>query len=402
MSFFKIDGARYISSFTPFPYHYAENWKLVLVVPENDFLGVIIQTQKDTFYMSMMFLFFGILFAVVLSRSVTRPLQELSVHAAQMGNFDLTAMIDVESNIREIQALSNAMSTMQGQLSQYKRYVPIELVNRLKESGKDISLDGESKHVSLMFTDIQGFSKITMDLPAEVLIKHLSAYMTEMSQIIKQEKGLATNYIGESVLAVFGGVISLENHAVQACLTALKCQEKIGHLNKQWIQEGKTPMLTQIGVHTGDAVIGNMGSVDQYLFTVLGENVHFASQVERSNRHYRTALLISEQTHALVKESFICRPIDYLESKIQRKPVLIYELLCHFQDPRAESYQKFSELFLRGFDLFLERKWRQAEKQFEYAKEWEEKDHVTELFVRKCRAFQENDPGESWKPINLI
>ncbi len=207
----------------------------------------------------------------------------------------------------------------------FSKYVSPDLVHQLLNSSKKLELGGEDKILTVLFSDIRGFTKLSEGLDPQALVSHLNEYYTAMTQILQEYKGTLDKYIGDAIMAFWGAPIPIADHALLACKTCLEMMEKLDEMNDNWPVEKHIHI--GIGLNSGNMTVGNMGSANRMDYTIMGDNVNLGSRVESVNKMYTTEVIITEYTYELVKDMVICRELDMIRVKGKEKPVKIYELL---------------------------------------------------------------------------
>jgi len=239
--------------------------------------------------------------------------------------------------------------------------------------------------------------------PPEKLVVHLSEYFEEVTQIIMKANGTIDKYIGDAVMAFWGAPIVDKDQALNACRAALKLQHRLNELNRKWAMEEKPILETRIGIHTGNVIVGNMGSSDRMNYTALGDTVNLASRLEGANKIYHTHIIISEDAYTEIHEFCLARPLDMVAVKGKTKGIKIYELLGLFHDDPAllpsESQVNYCRLFSKAFHLYAERRWELAITVFEEIKNHFGEDFTTALYLERCHNFKDNPPPEDWDGV---
>lgn len=213
----------------------------------------------------------------------------------------------------------------------FGNYVNPEVVNEIIKDPSKLQLGGETRDLSVFFSDIRGFTSISEKLSAEDLVLYLNKYLTAMTDILLKNKGTLDKYIGDAVMAFWGAPIYYEEHAYLACKTALEMMQALRELNDSTEFPDDIYMDIGIGINSGPCVAGNMGSALRKNYTVMGDSVNLASRLEGTNKFYFTHIIVSEYTYELVKDQFLFRELDLIRVKGKNKPVRIYELLA-FKD----------------------------------------------------------------------
>ena len=210
----------------------------------------------------------------------------------------------------------------------FSKFVSKTVVDDLLKHPDKIKLGGEKKILTVLFSDIRGFTSISEKLTPELLVEHLNYYLEAMTELVFKYDGTLDKYVGDEIMAFWGAPIEMENHAAMACRSALEQMEKLHKMNAHWIKEGKPELNIGIGLNTGDMVVGNMGSSSRMDYTLMGDNVNLGARLEGTNKVYKTNIIISEFTYEHVKDEVIVRELDLIKVKGKEKPVRIYELLA--------------------------------------------------------------------------
>ncbi len=282
----------------------------------------------------------------------------------------------------------------------FQYYLNASVINEMLKDPAKLKLGGDKKDLSVMFSDIRGFTTISEKLTPQELVSLLNEYLTAMTNEVFRYDGLLDKYIGDAIMAVFGAPLSQPDHARRACLTALGMMKELKRLQMKWKQEGRPEVRIGIGINTGDMVVGNMGSDMRFDYTVMGDAVNLASRLEGTNKEYGTGVIISEFTHDAVKNDFCCRELDFVRVKGKIKPVRIYELLGEKKD--EAGLKNLTETFARALALYREKKWDEAIAAFQDVLSIQPGDFVSEVYLERCRNLKEHPPGEPWDGVFVM
>lgn len=211
--------------------------------------------------------------------------------------------------------------------STFSSYVNPEVVDILIKNPEKMKLGGDSKELSIMFSDIRGFTSISEGMTPEYLINFLNEYLTGQTDIVMQTQGTLDKYIGDAVMAFWGAPIELADHALRGCQAAVKMMDALHAFNISRESHNDKPIDIGIGLNTAVVNVGNVGSSTRKNYTVIGDGVNLASRLEGTNKIYHTNIIISESTYEIVKDNVIVRELDYIAVKGKKEPVKIYELL---------------------------------------------------------------------------
>jgi adenylate cyclase len=398
---FEHKGKQFMGSITPFPEVFGNPWRMGVVVPEDDFLGSVKKTNRFALVLASVIFAIAIGLAIALGRSISRPIMYLSGAAEKIRNFELDHAIDIKPRIKEIHLLATALTSMQTGLRAFKRYVPAELVRQLIRTGEAARRGGKKSKLTFFFSDIAGFTPISEGMQPEALMIHISEYLDELTGIIMESSGTVDKYIGDAIMAFWGAPASDLAHAEHACDAALACQARIRELNKKWKGEGKAPLPTRIGIHTGEAIVGNIGSSERMNYTVIGDNVNLASRLEGANKLYGTGIIISQSVYEQVTDMFISRPLDLVAVKGKEQTIMIYELIGRKDDAPTEAVE-LCKSFAQAFELYLEQNWEGAIKILSNIQSTSPSDRPTSLYLQRCRNLQQNPPTSHWNGITYM
>jgi adenylate cyclase len=214
----------------------------------------------------------------------------------------------------------------------FGKYVAPEYVAQLAEDPKRLHTEGRRAELSILFSDIRGFTTISESMSPTEVIGFLNVYLSQMAGIVKTAGGTLDKFIGDAVMAFWGEPVPVADHADRACDCALAMKAATEKLAAQFAAEGKPAIRIGIGINTADVVVGNIGSLEHKLdYTVIGDGVNLASRLEGLNKEHGTTIIISEFTHAHLGGRFEARPLGEVKVKGKTKPVGIFELVRRVQ-----------------------------------------------------------------------
>ncbi len=217
----------------------------------------------------------------------------------------------------------------------FGHYVSPAIVNELISDTDKLRLGGERRELTVLFSDIAGFTSISEELPPEELVDLLNEYLDAMTSIIIKNIGTLDKYEGDAIMAFWGAPIPLRDHAYYACLSAIEMQQALNQLGKgSEKNKKKINLQTRIGINTGEMIVGNMGGKERFDYTVIGDNVNLAARLEVTNKNYGTNIIISHNTYQHVKDYVIVRELDTIVVKGKTEGTTIYELI----DMRKEGF----------------------------------------------------------------
>ena len=279
----------------------------------------------------------------------------------------------------------------------FQYYLTASVVNEILKDPSKLKLGGDKKNLSVMFSDIRGFTSIAEKLTPEELVHLLNEYLTAMTDVVFKYDGLLDKYIGDAIMAVFGAPLEQPDHALRACRTAVDMMSELRRLREKWAAEGRPDVNIGVGINTGDMVVGNMGSQMRFDYTVMGDSVNLASRLEGTNKEYKTNVIISEFTLEQIKDEFFCRELDSVQVKGKKRPVRIFELLGYRKD--AAQWQEFVGRFEAGLAKYRAGLWDEAIAAFRSVLEIRPEDYPARLYIERCEALKEHPPGGAWDGV---
>ena len=285
----------------------------------------------------------------------------------------------------------------------FSHYLSTDVINELVSDPSKLKLGGERKYLTAMFTDLRGFSTISEQLDATELVKLLNAYLEEMSNIILDQRGTIDKYEGDAIIAFFGAPVGLPDHAARACFSALRMKKMERILNEHVLKQklSPVPLVTRIGINTGDMVVGNMGTKKRMDYTIMGNSVNLASRLEGVNKQYGTWILASEVTRKEAGEAFAWRQMDRVRVVGIKEPVRLFELIEESSAVEAATLRAV-EVFHEAQALFEGREWDKAAGLFEEVERLLPGDGPAETFLKRCREFKKKPPAESWEGVFIL
>jgi adenylate cyclase/guanylate cyclase len=277
-------------------------------------------------------------------------------------------------------------------------YLAPHVINRMLSSNKLPELGGETRNVTVFFSDIEGFSLIAEKMSPDGLMELMNEYLSAMTDVIERHGGYVDKYIGDSVVAVFGAPADDPDHAANAARAALDCCTQLAELNASSpLFQGYT-LAQRIGINSGDALVGNFGSRRRFNYSVMSDAVNLASRLEGANKFYGTTIIASETTVALAGETFAWRELDAIRVKGRTGTLKIYELLALAGDLKS-SQAPLNANYAEGLAHWRAREFDRAAECFGRAAEI---DRPAALFAARARELAQNPPGADWDPIRSL
>lgn len=281
----------------------------------------------------------------------------------------------------------------------FQNYLSPTVVNELLHNPDMLKLGGERKIATSFFSDIKNFTTYAEKLEPEQLVNYLNEYLSAISGVILKYEGYLDKYEGDAIVAVFGIPVQQRDHALRACLAALDIQSQLKKLRTRWVKQGKPPFETRIGINSGPMIAGNIGGINRFDYTAIGDAVNLASRLEGVNKFYGTSIIISEATFREVYLRLWCRELDLIKVKGKTRPVRIYEIINRKSQALNNEQKACLEYYLKGLEHYRRRDLSFAQRFFEKALEINPEDGPSIEFVRRCQLYSQNPLPEDWNGV---
>ena len=282
--------------------------------------------------------------------------------------------------------------------SQYLSPGVISLIE--KDPAKYIRPGGETKELTVMFSDIRGFTTLSEGLTADELVQLLNEYLGEMTEVIFHNLGTLDKYIGDAIMAFWGSPYPQTDHAYRACACALEMGRTLEKLNARWQAEGRKQIAIGVGLNTGPVNVGNMGSAKRLAWTVMGDNVNLASRLEGITKEYRCRIVIGEGTYQEIADQFVCRDLDKIRVKGKLQPVTIYELLDFAAEKK--KYEPLLSCFDHAMEAYREHNWQEAASRLGEMLTRFPDDGAAQVFLERVSEFLQNAPEADWDGVYVM
>ncbi|WP_429613162.1 adenylate/guanylate cyclase domain-containing protein [Variovorax sp. W2I14] len=322
---FDFEGKRYLVQTSLIP---STGWELVSWVPEDMVLGDLRRAVLWGLLLALVFLALALFMSLKLSKLVTSPVENLSRIARRIGLLELDNLPREPSRVLEIQHLDQALDDSARSLKAFSKFVPVNVINQLVAEGHALAPSGSARRVTVMFTDVEGFTSISESLPIDVLVGMLTEYFNLATGVFARYGGVVDKFIGDGIMVLWGAPADMKDAEYRACLAALQLHVQMGELNSKWRARGLPEFRTRIGIHTGVVIAGVLGSNDRLSYTAFGDVINVASRIEGINKQLGTQTLMSEDTFAGLKGRLSTRRIEELvELRGRQTRMVLYELM---------------------------------------------------------------------------
>jgi adenylate cyclase len=374
------------------------DWLICMMIPEDEILGQIHRMNKLTFLIAFGGVIVSVALGFWLASRMARHLQRVVQETHEIAQFRLMPKEFKPSAIKEIGRLETSFEEMKSGLRSFQKYVPADLVRNILASGQEAKLGGSRRRITVFFSDIASFTKISEQLPPEILIDVLSDYLNQMTQVMLDAGATVDKYIGDAIMAFWGAPHDQTDAALKACYAALGNQHQLIDLRAKWKASGLPEIRARIGLHTGEALVGNFGSENRLDYTAIGDTVNLAHRLEGLNEHYGTDILISEATRLEVGNQFLVRCIDRVAVKGREAGTIIFELIKPLDEADAREIAFCTE-FESALNQYFQADFDSAQKAFEEILKQYPDDGPGREMLRRCMLYAENPPPDDWDGI---
>lgn len=393
-------GDNYIVDVNKFPDQYFGDWLSLTYLPLNAFMTDVNQQQKLTLMICSIILLLSIIIISLFARRIVQPILKLGQQANAIRDFDLSPKDTITSDITELVEMQTDINNMRTSLQVFAHYVPKDLVKKLIDKGKAVHIGGHSKCLSILFCDIISFTTATEKSPPEQTVKQLCDFYQGLTDVMTANEGCIDKFIGDAIMAFWNAPGNDRNHALHASVSALLCHKKLSVMNREWQFEKKPPFEACFGVHTGDVILGNMGSTDRINYTIIGDAVNLCSRIQDLGRFYGVKVLISEDTFLAIREKAIVRPIDIVVVKGRTQNITIYELVA-LKDMHPSILPTDDDIascsaYHAAFSLYLKQNWAAAKNAFTNFIQKYGEDVSANIMLERITQFEQNPPPPNW------
>jgi len=282
--------------------------------------------------------------------------------------------------------------------STLSKHMDPTIANNLLDDSEDI-LGGKDTRATILFSDIRSFTSISEELGALGTVNLLNEYFTLMVDCIRAEGGMLDKFIGDAIMAAFGVPLVHGDDEDRAVRVAINMMKALQQWNMERADEGKPPVHIGIGLNTDQVVTGNIGSPTRMDYTMIGDGVNLASRLESACKHYKTQILISENTYQALNGTYRIRLIDRVVVKGKTLPVNIYEVLDHHTEQSFPNLMDTVSYFSEGLNRYRQAQWQQAINQFTKALKLNPGDSLSQMYIDRCEALKDNPPEGDWDGV---
>jgi adenylate cyclase len=283
----------------------------------------------------------------------------------------------------------------------FSQYMDTKVADYLLRNPNLIKPGGQMMRVAIFFADIAGFTSISEKISADRVATMLHRVLNSLTEVIINGNGVIDKYIGDCIMAFWGAPIDTDKDDINACYSAIRCLEALDEINREFRAEGFPEIGIRIGIHSGDAIAGNIGSDRLFHYTVIGDAVNLASRLESVNKFFKTRIIISEDTLKETGDTFFVRELGFIEVKGKTVPVKIFELISEREKIQPDKKQMVV-LFNEAMGHYMVERWHEAIKIFNKILENYPHDLPSELYKKRCEVLLSNLPlTDDWNVIKM-
>ena len=389
-----IGDAAHAVTLTPLAF---SDWVLATVIPEAEFLGPIEATTERLAIGVAVALFVFAALSVWLARKlIAAPLATVADELRHVERFELGQVRRHSSRLSEINALSDAISRMASGLAAFGKYLPPDLVRTLVEEGIEAKPGGAQRDLTVFFADIAGFTGLSERL-GDRIVPLLGEYLDLSARTIGAHGGTVDKFIGDAVMAFWGAPADNPQHALAACRAALACDAELRRA--RLIDDYGRPLKVRIGVNSGSALVGNIGSDTRLNYTAIGDTVNIASRLEGANKIYGTTIIVGEATRRLAGAGIVVRELDHIAVYGRAEGIAIFELIGLAENgPKPE----WAALYEKGLGEYRARAFSRAIETFTAAIAMRGADAASSLMATRCKDFLREAPPVGWAGTTML
>jgi len=282
--------------------------------------------------------------------------------------------------------------------STMSRYMTEEVAERLLQNDENV-LGGTDQFVSVLFSDIRGFTTLSESLGATETVTILNEYFSYMAEAVFQHDGILDKYIGDAIMAVFGAPFKTQYDADNSVMTAIDMMRALNKFNHSQIDRGVQPLEIGIGISTGDVVSGNIGSPRRMDYTVVGDTVNLASRLEGTTKFYSCPIVICAETRNELQDDYLIREVDSIRVKGKDLPIDIFEVMDFHTRDSFPHLHELLDIYQNAINAYKHRDWQQALSLFQDCHKIRSNDGPTKIYLQRCEYFQQHPPTASWDGV---
>ena len=276
----------------------------------------------------------------------------------------------------------------------FRHYLSPDVIDRVLEDPSLLRLGGEKRIITSFFSDVAGFTSISESLSPEELVNLLNDFLSEMTDIILSYAGTLDKYEGDAIIAFWNAPLDQPDHAMRACRAALECQKRLEELRPVFAQKSGHELYMRVGLNSGPAVVGNMGSHSRFDYTAMGDTINMASRLEGACKHYSVPILVGDTTFQMAKDAIAAREVDLIRVVGKSKPERVYQILEE-KSHASQDMQENVATFHQALDFYRNKRWDDALNLFRKIKD----DKLSAVYVSRIEQLKQNPPSGDWSGV---
>jgi adenylate cyclase len=397
-----VGGVTYLAQILPIPILGSQHEFVALAVPASEFIGPLQQAQRQGLFWVAVLMLAAAPVMFLAARAMAKPLGLLTAEAVRISELDMSDSPAICSRIAEVDTLCRAVAVMKANYQVFGRYLPRSLIRHLHD-GALTHLGGQRREITLLFTDVEDFTSLSERMAPEELMQTMSEYFQGVTKAIMDANGTIDKFIGDAVMAFWNAPSHDEGHIERACAAALRLQKATADFNGKRLAQGLPPLNTRVGIHTGEAVVGNIGTDERMDYTALGAVVNLTSRLETLNKYYGTRILVSKRVRDAAHGSFLFRSADVVAPKGIADAQATFELFgakpkSDYPDVAVPSAMLgYCSRWERAMTLYRTKQWDSALAEFTALSQAQPEDSLAKRYIRRVERLLASDQTEDWK-----
>ncbi len=381
------DGRRYLVNLSAMPDERTQGWVVGVVAPESHYLADLQAARTRMLLVAAALLLLAGGGGTWASRRMRGDLTRLVAETGRMGGFHFEAGT-AGGSFADIAQVLDGLEQAKTALRAMTKYVPLDLVRQLYQARIEPTLGGKLQELSILFSDVEGFTSTAEGMEPDQLASALGRYLEVMTRAVHESGGIVDKYLGDGVMALWNAPEPRSDHARRACAAALRCMRATDELFRSPEWEGLPPWKTRVGVHRAEVSVGHFGAPDRMSFTAMGDGVNLSARLESLNKQYGTRILVSAAVKEVAGEGWVFRRVDRVAVKGKSRPVEIYELI----DFAGQDEHAWIARYERALDAYFDRRFTEALGLLSTL----ESDRPSAVLAQRCRGLLANPPAQDW------
>ena len=385
------NGQEFLTTFRVLPG--TQDWTVGIVVPRAFYLGKLVAMRNHLLAVSLGVMLLLVAAGIAILRGVKRAQGQITRESLKMNAFEFSPA-PTGSAFRDVTQVLESLEKAKAAMRAMSKYAPVDLVRRLYREKSEPVLGGKLMEISIMFSDIKGFTPFSEQLDPNKLADVLGLYLDALSRIIQREtRGTIDKYIGDAIMAIWNAPEPVTDHPRMACLAALRCRDASRALAQTPEWRGLPAFETRFGLHCANALVGHFGARDRMNYTAIGDAINLASRLEGLNKQYGTSIIASESVAERARDAFDFRLLDVVAVKGKSDAITIYEVLGNKGE--AEDHREIVAAYETAFAAYATRDFERALTVLKNNRS----DAPSAVLIERCRSFLQAPPPPEWRGV---